>query len=155
MMDVKDIETETLEVKQSSIPSAGQGLFAREHFTAGAVVCEYTGRQLRTVEALRSPDKSYLMRLGPQQVYVDALDDPEVMARYINDCRNSSLYNVAFRKLPQESKALVVALKDIQPSQEIFVDYGRWYWLSLKPTELGDDGSAIARLEPSSPNVSR
>ncbi|CAB1105190.1 unnamed protein product [Ectocarpus sp. CCAP 1310/34] len=154
MMDVKGIETETFEIKQSSIPGAGQGLFAREHFTAGAVVCEYTGRQLRTVEALRAPDKSYLMRLGPQ-VYVDALDHPEVMARYINDCRNSSLYNVAFRKLPQECKALVVALKDIQPGQEIFVDYGRWYWLSLKPTELGDDGNATATLEPSSPNVSR
>ncbi|CBJ33015.1 conserved unknown protein [Ectocarpus siliculosus] len=94
------------------------------------------------------------MRLGPQ-VYVDALDHPEVMARYINDCRNSWLYNVAFRKLPQESKALVVALKDIQPGQEIFVDYGRWYWLSLKPTKLGDDGSATARLEPRPPDVSR
>lgn len=47
--------------------------------------------------------------------------------RYINDCRNSSLYNVAFHKLPLERKALVVALKDIERGQEIFVDYGRYY----------------------------
>ncbi|CAN0505555.1 unnamed protein product, partial [Scytosiphon promiscuus] len=46
-------------------------------------------------------------------------------ARYINDCRNPSMYNVAFEKLPLERKALVVALKDIQPGQEIFADYGR------------------------------
>lgn len=45
--------------------------------------------------------------------------------RYINDCRNSSLYNVTFRKLPLEKMALVVALKDIEKGQEIFVDYGR------------------------------
>lgn len=52
-------------------------------------------------------------------VYID------VTRRYINDCRNTSLYNVAFRKLPEERKALVVALKDINPGDEIFVDYGR------------------------------
>lgn len=45
--------------------------------------------------------------------------------RYINDCRNSSLYNVTFQKLPLEKKALVVALKDIEEGQEIYVDYGR------------------------------
>ncbi len=45
--------------------------------------------------------------------------------RYINDCRNASLYNVAFQKLPQERKALVVALKNIEKGQEVFVDYGR------------------------------
>ncbi|CAM9704175.1 unnamed protein product [Sphacelaria rigidula] len=87
------------------------------------------------------------MRLGPQS-YVDALDDWGVLARYINDCRNASLYNVRFEKLPLEGKALVVALKNIEPGQEIFVDYGRWYWLSLTPASLGDDGSP---LEPSPP----
>lgn len=48
-----------------------------------------------------------------------------ISTRYINDCRNASLYNVAFEKLPQEGKALVVALKAIEPGDEIFVDYGR------------------------------
>lgn len=42
-----------LEVKESSIPGAGRGLFAREHFATGSIVCEYTGRQLRTADALR------------------------------------------------------------------------------------------------------
>ncbi|CAN0010442.1 unnamed protein product [Laminaria digitata] len=81
------------------------------------------------------------MRLGPQ-VYVDALDHPEVKARYINDCRNPSLYNATFRKLPSEGKASVVALKGVDPGQEIFADYGRWYWLSLKPSSLDDSGAA-------------
>eukprot|EP00752_Nemacystus_decipiens_P009619 g8595.t1 len=151
-MDKRDSETEMLEVKQSSIPGAGQGLFARGRFAVGAMVCEYTGSQLRTLEAIRAPDKSYLMRLGPQ-VYVDAKDHPEVMGRYINDCRNSSLYNVTFRKLPLEKKALVVALKDIEKGQEIFADYGRWYWLSLKPSKLDNDGAATEH-ETSSPAVS-
>ena len=45
--------------------------------------------------------------------------------RYINDCRNSSLYNATFRKFPSEGKASVVALKSVEPGQEIFADYGR------------------------------
>lgn len=40
-------------MKESSLPRAGLGLFARRRFPAGAVLCEYTGRELRTVEALR------------------------------------------------------------------------------------------------------
>lgn len=40
-------------MKQSCIPSAGLGLFALESFVAGDVICEYTGSQLRTIEALR------------------------------------------------------------------------------------------------------
>lgn len=61
----------------------------------------------------------YLPSVQGLLVYID------VTRRYINDCRNASLYNVAFKKLPEERKALVVALKDIKPGEEIFVDYGR------------------------------
>lgn len=62
----------------------------------------------------RSEGKDYMMRLGPQ-VYVDATHYPQVLARYINDCRNPKGYNVQFIKLPEEKKALVVALHDLEP----------------------------------------
>lgn len=42
-----------LEVKTSSIPTAGLGLFTRRRLTSGDVICEYTGRNLRTREAIR------------------------------------------------------------------------------------------------------
>jgi len=54
------------------------------------------------------------MRLGPQ-AYVDANNCPHVLARYINDCRNAKGHNVRFVKLPEDMKALVVAMRDIKP----------------------------------------
>ena len=114
---------------------AGSGLFTRLAITEGSCVCVYTGHVLRTVDAIRLKDKSYLMRLGPQ-VYVDPADDETVLGRYINDPRNRSLLNVVFDKRPDEQCAHVIAKRDIAAGEEIFVDYGRWYWLSKTPTRL-------------------
>ncbi len=58
------------------------------------------------------------------------------LARYINDCRNPLLYNVQFKKDPEHGIAYVVAIRDIEPGEELFVDYGKWYWLSLNPVRL-------------------
>lgn len=40
------------------------------------------------------------MRLGPQ-VYVDARECMDVLARFINDCRNPVKHNVTFVKQPE------------------------------------------------------
>lgn len=111
---------------------AGQGLFTAEPILMGSKICEYTGTVLCTKEALKLEDKSYLMRLGPQ-VYVDAQASVDVKARFINDCRNRFLYNVEFEKHPELEKAFVIARRNIVAGEELFVDYGRWYWLKKKP----------------------
>jgi SET domain-containing protein len=43
---------------------------------------------------------------------------------------------VKFDKRPEEQCALVIALRDIEKGEELFVDYGRWYWLKKKPSRL-------------------
>ncbi len=55
-------------VRPSSLPhqGAGNGLFSTRPFAAGTVLLEYTGQVLSTREAMRLPDKSYLMRIGAQ-----------------------------------------------------------------------------------------
>ncbi|CAM9487592.1 unnamed protein product [Choristocarpus tenellus] len=62
------------------------------------------------------------------------------VARLINDCRNRNLYNVEFQKMPEERKALVIATRCIEAGEELFADYGRWYWISLKPVILDNNG---------------
>lgn len=113
------------------------GLFANRPFKEGEVVCRYFGTVLRTKEALQVADKSYLMRLG-EQSYVDSRECLECQARYINDCRNPCGYNVVFRKIPSEQCAMVVALRNIGIGEELFVDYGKWYWAgcSIVPSRL-------------------
>ncbi|KAF0686808.1 Aste57867_21405 [Aphanomyces stellatus] len=122
-----------VEARTSQLPNAGAGLFATKAFTKNDVICEYRGEVLGTKEALHVGDKSYLMRLG-NGVYVDARDSLDVMARYINDCRSKGVHNVVFDKQPEQQVALVRALHDIEPGEELFADYGRWYWLAYNMT---------------------
>jgi SET domain-containing protein len=114
---------------------AGDGLYVEHDVLKGEIVCEYTGDVYATHEAMRLEDKSYLMRLG-EQCYVDAAKRLDVKARYINDCRHSLLYNVRFDKRPSEKRAMVVAVRDISAGEELFVDYGWKYWLSIKGKRL-------------------
>eukprot|EP00953_Heterococcus_sp_UTEX-ZZ885_P005192 3276-Heterococcus_DN1.PRE.3 len=71
----------------------------------------------------RLPDKSYLMKLGPQQ-YIDARTHLHVAARYINDCRNPAGHNVIFDKQPELGYAIVTAKCSIATNAELFADYG-------------------------------
>ena len=117
------------------------GLFTTVPRKQDEVVCVYEGTVVRTAEALKFEDKSYLMRLG-EQCYIDARlpykreDEPEgsereCIARYINDSINQAGYNVRFDKEPHHqpyARALVVALRDIEPGEELFVSYGKKYW---------------------------
>eukprot|EP00397_Hematodinium_sp_SG-2012_P026813 GEMP01028132.1.p3 GENE.GEMP01028132.1~~GEMP01028132.1.p3 ORF type:complete len:167 (+),score=36.79 GEMP01028132.1:620-1120(+) len=123
-----------VEVRMSTLPHAGLGLFALRRFEK-MEVCSYTGTVLTTLEALRRPHKEYLMRLGPQ-IYIDAADDTRVLARYINDSRRC--WNARFVKLPEHERADVVAIEGIKPGAEIFADYGKWYWAGSaeKPDKL-------------------
>lgn len=69
-------------VKKTTLPDCDfLGLFANKDFEKDSIVCVYTGNVLRTRDALRLEDKSYLMRLG-EQCYIDAKDTLDVVARY-------------------------------------------------------------------------
>jgi SET domain len=125
-----------VQVRPSRIPNAGQGLFVTQAVQQGAVVCEYRGVIWPNATAWRLKDKSYLTKLGDGK-YVDALHCHNVLARYINDCRCKSGYNVVFCKDAVQEKADVVALRNIQPGEELYADYGRFYWVAynlMNPT---------------------
>lgn len=138
-----------LEVRPSSLgEETGSGLFTLDAVPAGHTVCEYRGTLLRTRDASGLANKAYLMRLGPQS-YVDAAEHPEVLARYINDCRNPAVYNVRFEKLPEEGRALVVSCRHICAGEELFVDYGKWYWALHIPRRISaaDAAKVLLALE--------
>ncbi|CAD7942586.1 unnamed protein product [Amoebophrya sp. A25] len=47
------------------------------------------------------------------------------LASYLNDCKP---YNCYFVKRPEAGCADVVALRDIEPGEELYVSYGKMYW---------------------------
>jgi SET domain-containing protein len=112
-------------VQPSWLNGADQGLFARVPLRKGQVLGCYVGERLRTAQALKVKDKSYLMRIGEQK-YIDSRRTLWSLARFINDCRNPSGHNVMFLKCVVDHCAWVITTCDIQRGEEIFVDYGRW-----------------------------
>ena len=69
---VKKYATEHhLKVKKSWITQSFEGLFAARIILEGEKICEYRGKLLNTLQALKVVDKSYLMRISCQ-CYVDA-----------------------------------------------------------------------------------
>jgi len=103
-----------VEVRTSKIPNAGNGLFALTPFQIGEIICEYTGKQLTLLQAVKLTDKRYLMGGFGLNCHLDAQDHPESLGRYINDPMSPSLHNVEFVKLKDEKKALVRATREIQ-----------------------------------------
>ena len=74
-----------------------------------------------------TPLAAPLDKIAAGCVYVDPVD-LRIKARYINDCVNPSGHNVRFVPIPAEERAHVVTLRAIEAGEELFVDYGSWYW---------------------------
>lgn len=133
-----------LEVRESLLPGAGRGLFARHAIAKGMWLCVYTGTVHSLGALLRAKNNGehlssdYLMG-GFGLFSVDAGPHPEVLARYINDpYNNPERRNVYFLKLRKPRKALVVALRDIEPGDELYAEYGSSYWRHRGVTLPGD-----------------
>jgi len=70
-----------LQVKITTLPNCNfNGLYTKKFYCYNEVICQYYGDKMRTIEAIRLKDKSYLMRLG-EQCYIDAKNYPLIYAR--------------------------------------------------------------------------
>lgn len=103
-----------LEVRESQIKNAGNGLYVTRPCKAGETICEYTGEVLSFLQAFKRPDKSYMMGGFGLNIHIDAKYHLDSMARYINDPLNPSKINVKFLKSKELKKAFVIALRDIE-----------------------------------------
>ncbi|GAB5355941.1 hypothetical protein AAMO2058_000248100 [Amorphochlora amoebiformis] len=117
-----------LMVKPSKIPGAGLGLFTRTCIRKGEQICEYTGSMLTVDELNQKPDSETQYVLGlSTNVFIDA--------------GNRSGINAEFLELP-ENRAVILATRDIPPEEEVYVNYGEWYWKKrgIPPGGFGDGG---------------
>jgi len=131
-IDKLDIVSDGLVVKESLLKNAGKGLFTDKYIAKGSIICEYTG-ELLEVENCDNLRKilqgDYILSLG-QNKYINAEDTSYALGRYINDPRNNKLENSIYILSPERNKAYVVSTKNINPSEEIYVYYGSYYWHS-------------------------
>jgi hypothetical protein len=133
----------------SGIPGAGLGLFVRPGrlLRAGTVVCEYAGvPELRQ----RRGHETYTVKLKSGRLISGLTDDGSIahLAALAND--NGKHANCAlqeFAELPD--RAFFVALRDLEPEEEVFVQYGASYWGSETYRDLENAADSTAPAEPS------
>lgn len=109
------------EVRTSTIPKAGKGVFTKRAFKKGAKLGVYVGKVVNFKEDA-SRDGDYSMEVQDGLVVVDAADCGN-WTRFINDGRSKKKNNVKFTKT-----GTVVSLRNIEEGEELFACYGPSYW---------------------------
>lgn len=126
-----------LEVKESTIPGAGKGLFTDTFIKKGTRIVEYKGRVRKWAEVQYNNTNYYIFHVNDNHV-IDAARYKKSPARYINDARGfrkvKGLNNNA-QFVIDGLKVFVEATKDIPAETEIFVAYGKEYWDILKSNQ--------------------
>lgn len=119
-----------LEVKPSTIPGAGNGLFTRVAIEKGTRIVEYKGRITTWKEVEWDSDNKYIYTINPKHV-IDAQRTLKALARYANDAKgltkvkglnNNCVY------VNDGLRAYIESVKPIPAGAEILVAYGKDYW---------------------------
>jgi SET domain-containing protein len=120
-----------VEVKQSSLPAAGKGLFAKEFIPKGSRIVEYKGK-ITTWKEVDGKDgnNGYIYYVKRDHV-IDASRHTGALARYANDARGlkrvKGITNNA-EYVEEGGKVFIESRKDIPAGREILVEYGKDYW---------------------------
>lgn len=124
-----------LVVQPSTVEGAGLGLFAVRAFARGEVVAVYTGVLMTAAERREMaafaddwPDRyRYVLGLSDHGICLD-MAGQGLPAHYVNDNRDRTRINTRFVKQVRLLLAELVTLRDIEPGEELFVDYGPEFW---------------------------
>jgi SET domain-containing protein len=123
-----------LEVKESNIPGAGKGLFTKVFIPKGTRITEYKGR-IRTWKEVEGENANYYIFYVNKNHVIDANRTEKSVAKYINDARGlvkiKGLNNNT--QFVKEGRLVFVdATKNIPAGCELFVSYGKDYWVVIR-----------------------
>lgn len=120
-------------IKRSRLPGAGKGLFTTKAIRKDSKIIAYRGEIIGYKEYRRRARKEvdqYLFYLR-RELCIDAMHTPQYKARYANDAagitrikglRNNSDYIIF------GDQCFIVASRNINAGEEIFVNYTKPYW---------------------------
>ncbi len=133
--------SKTLQVKSSTLPGAGKGLFAKVDFPRGSIIVEYEGKRCTWKDVEDDVDNGYIYHIDDENV-IDAAKFPDAFGRYANDAaglqklsgvKNNAIYH------EEGKRVFIKATRRIQAGTEIFVSYGRLYWKQVREN-MREDG---------------
>lgn len=114
------MKDDRFEIKEAS-PGVGKGLFALKPIKKGDFILEYTGKKIPTKVADEMDEARYLFEVDKKWT-IDGEDESNT-ARYINHgCEPNSESEI------HDGHILISAIRDIEPGEEITMDYGMEYY---------------------------
>ncbi len=122
-----------LKIKDSILPKAGKGLFTDKPIKKNSKIIEYKGEIIDWKEyekRVLDHKDGYLLYINKKRC-IDAFATPKYKARYANDAEGLSrlkgLKNNASYEI-HGKQAYIVAERDINAGEEVFVSYSKEYW---------------------------
>jgi hypothetical protein len=130
-----------VEIKPSTIPNAGNGLFASRPFRKNELITAYEGEKIdrKTADEMRAKGQATHVRsVAGFHELISGYTKPEQAVgkgggSFINDVFGSNLEvnaEYAIRRDPKTGldAVYIKALRDLQPGEEILASYGKDYW---------------------------
>ena len=119
------------EVRESTIPGAGLGLFAIDSVDPGIVIGEYVGDTIDSFfKALRVPDIKYLAMWEKLDGALDAARHPGMAMRYVNHHPDQECSNIRF--WAEGSRVFLETTRRVEAGAEFFANYAEVYWRLLR-----------------------
>lgn len=120
-----------VEVRESVLPGAGKGLFAKEFIPKGSRIVEYKGKITTWGEVEHNDGSNGYIYYVKRNHVIDASRTASALARYANDARGLQRVkgirnNAAY--VEEGMKVYIESRKDIPAGEEILVEYGKEYW---------------------------
>lgn len=127
---------EHLQVKTSTLPGCGNGLFTKIFIPKGTIVTEYKGKITTWKDADHDDGNNLYIYYVSRNHVIDASNKKDDFAHFANDARGfkkvKGLNNNAHYIIDSKKRVFVEAIKDIGAGEEIFVAYGKEYWDVIK-----------------------
>lgn len=161
----------SLEIRASTIPNAGRGLFALRPFKSEEVIVEFVGEAIMTTQDSTAREK-LSQRYGAEEVtapyaikvhrdaYIDAACIRGI-ASFANDFiaqegRHNAEYVIQEEKktsykLELRARKTTDQTDPIQAGDEIFVDYGKPYWKGETGTPHTSEPDVNVEFDPTAP----
>lgn len=135
--DYKQYNKHLVEIRPSSIPDAGLGLFAIADIPKDTIIDIYHGTRLTKKEYMENPriNDMYIMEIN-KNLYIDSSEDKCIVA-FTNDARGLNRTpgvrnNCYFELAPDKKNMYMKTSKNIKAGSELFTFYGDSYWRTVK-----------------------
>jgi uncharacterized protein len=123
-----------LKIDKSNIQEAGLGVFTLDFIPENTIIDEYVGNVIETMTPkynryyyeLQSID----LEANIPSIGIDAMGLPRCFMAMLNDATFETNFetNCEFDENVETKKVYVASIRDIEPGEELFIEYGENYW---------------------------